>query len=138
MLLLVENLFQKNPLQDLLSSLNTVISTDESTHIVTGHVIYNLVYTYKFQLKTTYVSYLRLVIKTFCYNIKTKKLCLRTHYPKLNMKNRASDNEGKFHWFLMCRIWIYSQNLIPSKLGWIWHIEFQTMWEDCNLTKPRI
>ena len=27
-------------------------------------------------------------------------------------KNRASDNEGKFHSFLMCRIWIYSQKLI--------------------------
>ena len=27
-------------------------------------------------------------------------------------KNRDSDNEGKFHSFLMCRIWIYSQKLI--------------------------
>ena len=27
-------------------------------------------------------------------------------------KNRARDNEGKFHSFLMCRIWIYSQRLI--------------------------
>ena len=27
-------------------------------------------------------------------------------------KKRASDNEGKFHSFLMCRIWIYSQKLI--------------------------
>ena len=54
MLSLVENLFlQKNPLQDLLSSLNAVISTNESTRIITGHVIYNLAYTYKFQIKTT-------------------------------------------------------------------------------------
>ena len=36
--------------------------------------------------------------------------------PKLNMiwydmykKNRASDNKGKFHSFLMCGIWIYSK-----------------------------
>ena len=29
-------------------------------------------------------------------------------------KNRASDNEGKFHSFLMCRIWIYSQTLISQ------------------------
>ena len=36
------------PLQDLLSNLNAVISTNEST----GHVIYNPTYTYKFQLKT--------------------------------------------------------------------------------------
>ena len=43
----------KNPLQDLLSSLNAVISTNESTP--TGHVIYNPAYTYKFQLKTTIV-----------------------------------------------------------------------------------
>ena len=50
---LVENLFKKNPLQDLLSSLNAVISTNESTEYITGHVIYNPAYTYKFQLKTT-------------------------------------------------------------------------------------
>ena len=56
MLSLVENLFKKNPLQDLLSSLNAVISTNESTQIITGHVIYNPAYTYKFQLKTTYIG----------------------------------------------------------------------------------
>ena len=49
---LVEHLFPlKNPLQDLLFSLNALISTNESTEFITGHVIYNL-YTYKFQLKT--------------------------------------------------------------------------------------
>ena len=54
MLSLVENLFvKKNPLQDLLSSLNAAISTNESTRIITGHVIYNPAYNYKFQLKTT-------------------------------------------------------------------------------------
>ena len=40
-------------MQDLLSSLNAVISTNKSTQIITGHVIYKLAYTYKFQLKTT-------------------------------------------------------------------------------------
>ena len=55
MLSLVENLFKKNPLQDLLSSLNAVISIYESTRIISGHVIYNQAYTYKFQLKTTLV-----------------------------------------------------------------------------------
>ena len=40
---------KKNTLQDLISSLNAVISTNESTEFITGHVIY----TYKFQLKTT-------------------------------------------------------------------------------------
>ena len=50
----MENLFlQKNPLQDFLSSLNAEISTNESTKFITGHVIYNLSYIYKFQLKTT-------------------------------------------------------------------------------------
>ena len=49
----MENLFKKNPLQDLLCSVNAVISTNESTEFITGHVIYNLAYTYKFQLKTT-------------------------------------------------------------------------------------
>ena len=53
----MENLFlQKNPLQDFLSSLNAVISTNESTELITGHVIYNPAYTYKFQLKTTLVG----------------------------------------------------------------------------------
>ena len=57
MLSLVENLFlQKNPLQDLLSSLNAVTSTNESTQFITGHVIYNPAYTYKFQLKTTNIA----------------------------------------------------------------------------------
>ena len=57
MLSLVENLSKKkNPLKDLLSSLNAVISTNESTRIITGHVIYNPAYTYKFQLKTTNVA----------------------------------------------------------------------------------
>ena len=56
MLSLVENLFKKNPLQDFLSSLNAVISTNESTRIITGHVIYNPAYTYKFQLKTTNIN----------------------------------------------------------------------------------
>ena len=53
MFTLVENLFEKkNPLQDFLSSLNAVISTNESTEFITGHVIFNPAYTYKFQLKT--------------------------------------------------------------------------------------
>jgi hypothetical protein len=43
---LVENLFfQKNPLQDFLSSLKAVISTNESNRFITGHMIYNLAYT---------------------------------------------------------------------------------------------
>ena len=56
MLSLGEKLFKKNPLQDLLSSLNAVISTNESTQIITGHLIYNPAYTYKFQLETTQYS----------------------------------------------------------------------------------
>ena len=48
----MENLFlKKNPLQDFLSSLNAVISTNESTEFITGRVIYNPAYTYKFQQK---------------------------------------------------------------------------------------
>ena len=47
---------KKNPLQDLLSSLNAVISTNESTEFISGHVIYNPAYTYKFQLKTTLIQ----------------------------------------------------------------------------------
>ena len=43
---------KKNPLRGLLSILNAIISTNESTEFITGHVIYNPAYTYKFQLKT--------------------------------------------------------------------------------------
>ena len=42
-------------LQDLLSNLNAIISTNESTEFITDHVIYNQAYTYKFQLKTTII-----------------------------------------------------------------------------------
>ena len=41
------------------------ISTNDISRIITGHVIYNPAYTYKFQMKTTNVSYLRLVINIF-------------------------------------------------------------------------
>ena len=54
MLSLVENLFvKKNPLQDLLSSLNAVISTNERNLILAGHVIFKLRYNQIYQLKTT-------------------------------------------------------------------------------------
>ena len=49
-------IFFENHLQDLLSSQNSVISTNKSTQFITGHVIYNPAYTYKFQLKTTFTT----------------------------------------------------------------------------------
>ena len=39
-----KNYLKRNPLQDLLFSLNTVISTIESTPFIPGHVIYSLAY----------------------------------------------------------------------------------------------
>ena len=36
---------KKHSLQDLLSGLNAVISTNESPQVITGHVIYNPAYT---------------------------------------------------------------------------------------------
>ena len=43
---LVENLFVKeNPLQDLLSSVNAVISTNKRIEFITGHMTYNPAYT---------------------------------------------------------------------------------------------
>ena len=39
--------------ENLLSNLNSAISANESTEFITGHVIYNSAYAYKFQLKTT-------------------------------------------------------------------------------------
>ena len=54
MLSLVENLFvKKNPLQDLLSSLNSVISTNERNEIFTDDVIFKLRYNEIYQMKTT-------------------------------------------------------------------------------------
>ena len=54
MLSLVENLFvKKNPLQDLPSSLNSVISTNERNGILTDHVIFKLRYNEIYQKKTT-------------------------------------------------------------------------------------
>ena len=51
MLSLVENSFKKNPLQGLLSSLNPLISTNESTRIIAGHAFYNPAYTVKLGFK---------------------------------------------------------------------------------------
>ena len=56
----VEKFIFLNPSQYLLSSLNAVIrviSTNESTEFITGRVIYNPAYTYKFQLKTPKDTY---------------------------------------------------------------------------------
>jgi hypothetical protein len=44
---------KKNSLQDLLCSLNAVISTNERNLILTGHVIFKLRYSQIFQMKTT-------------------------------------------------------------------------------------
>ena len=46
---------KKNPLQDLLSSLNALISTNEMIEFITGHVIFNGAYNEIFLLKTTYI-----------------------------------------------------------------------------------
>ena len=39
------------------SSLNAIISTNESTEFIAGHVLYKLAYTYKFRLKTTLICF---------------------------------------------------------------------------------
>ena len=51
----MENLFvKKNPFQDLLSSMNAVISTNERAWILTGHVTFKLRYNQIYQMKTTH------------------------------------------------------------------------------------
>ena len=51
---MVENVFvKKNPLQDLLSGLNAVISTNERAWILKGHVTFKLSYNLIYQMKTT-------------------------------------------------------------------------------------
>ena len=64
MLSLVENLFvKKHPLQDLLSSLNFVISTNERNGILTDHVIFKLLYNEIYQMKTTHIPFSKNVLK---------------------------------------------------------------------------
>ena len=46
---------EKNPLQDLLSSLKSVISTNGRNRILTDHVIFKLRYNEIYQMKTTLV-----------------------------------------------------------------------------------
>ena len=48
-------LVKKNPLQDLPSSLNAVISTNERALTLTGHVIFKLRYNQIYQMKTTII-----------------------------------------------------------------------------------
>ena len=52
-----------NPLQDLLSILNAVISTNERTDFITGHVIFMHRYNQNYQLKTTHVFWFLLFTK---------------------------------------------------------------------------
>jgi hypothetical protein len=50
----VENLvLKKNPLQNLLSSANTVKSTNEKIEFITGHMTYDLAYTEILQTTAT-------------------------------------------------------------------------------------
>ena len=61
---LVENVIvKKNPLQDLLSSLIAVISTNERNRILTGHVTFKLPYNKIYQLKTPNI----ILVSLFCY-----------------------------------------------------------------------
>ena len=73
MLSLVENLFlKKNPLKNLLSSANAVISTNEKIEFITGHMTYDLAYTEILQTTAT---------------VKRKKSSVKyetfKHFPKL-------------------------------------------------------
>ena len=51
-------------------------STNESTQIITGHVLFNLAYTYKFQLKTTLI----IKIKNFIQRKKRKPETTTSNY----------------------------------------------------------
>ena len=76
----------KNPLQDLLSSLNAVISTNEGTEFITGHVIYNPAYTYKFQLKTI----IEVCYGSFFLNMQLNIFATSKHLPKHKLKFSAT------------------------------------------------
>ena len=57
MLSLLKNLFaKKNPLKDLLSVLNFVISTNERNEMLTDHVIFKLRYNDIYLMKTTFMN----------------------------------------------------------------------------------
>ena len=63
---------KKNPVQDLLSSLNAVISTYERTKIIQGHVIFKIYHNQIYQLKITINTFLnswRLIIFSVTNNL---------------------------------------------------------------------
>ena len=62
-------ILKKNALQDLLSSLNAVISTNERIEFITGHVIFNKAYNEILQLKTTMDLSIKILISNLCQNI---------------------------------------------------------------------
>ena len=69
-------IFQKNPLQHLLSSVNAVISTNERIEFITGHLIFNGAYTEIFQLKTTKIPAMDILIPTAIANRNQLKLAI--------------------------------------------------------------
>ena len=72
----MEILFKKNPLQDLLSSLTAVISTNERIQFITGHAIFNGAYNEIFQLKTTKIPAMDILIPTAIANRNQLKLAI--------------------------------------------------------------
>ena len=121
---MVENLFKKKSLQDLLSSLNAVISTNENTRNITGHVIYSPAYTYKFQLKTTLDG---------STTIHKHKSCPTPSLATLDPRRKTSNESSKvrvrlFRYILLCTH--KALKIRYTIMGWflvdmaIWVVEF--------------
>ena len=64
---LIGGIFIKNPLQDLLSNKNALISNNESTRFITVHV--PDLYTYKFQLKEYILTIKKELRRFLCIKI---------------------------------------------------------------------
>ena len=83
-----------------------------------------------FPLCKSYCRQLNLSIQLLRIQNHMQYICHHVQKSLWLKKNRASDNEGKFHSILMCRIWIYSQNLI-SLLDIRVRVHLAHFWKIC-------
>ena len=98
----MENLFfKKNPLQDLHSSLNAVISTNEMHWIIIDHVIFKLRYNQMYQLETTMFIISFQIITPHISILLWLELLIRNHGLKL-MYQVSSNRQNSLSIMFFC------------------------------------
>ena len=108
----------------MVSSLNAVISTNESTEFKKGHVIYNPAYIYKFQLKTTFVHYWNFVR---CWNFD----CWNFDYWNFDSLNSiivCTFLLSYFYWFYMEILTLQIQTLEYMRLRFVLKLSKCEFW----------